>query len=133
MDKNILGKLFLIIALVSVIFAIVCFTLDVGNIEWDESYGGDAYTGIQNAAAETANNLVILNLNITRIAGFAFIITTLTFASIGISLLRGERNSGSNGTPSRIRQYQCSVCMAPINYGDENCEQCGTKILWDLR
>jgi len=44
------------------------FTKDDGAWERSEAYGGDAYTGIQNAAAQTANNVQAL----ARIARFGF-------------------------------------------------------------
>lgn len=41
------------------------------------SYGGDAYTGIQNAAATTANNLKSFDENIGLIASLIFIVAGL--------------------------------------------------------
>lgn len=49
--------LFGLVGLVSTVLSIVCFALDTGSWESSKSYGGDAYTGIQNAAAQTANNV----------------------------------------------------------------------------
>ncbi len=56
---------FMLIGVVSIIFAILCFTYaypvaDRGGYTWYEYYGGDAYTGIQHAAADTANNIYFL-------------------------------------------------------------------------
>ena len=94
-SKNLLATLFIIIAIISFIFAIVCFNMKTeattqASKEWDEYYGGDAYTGIQHAAAQTANNVMYLDENvralsecITTIAGFVFIIVSLVFASLG--------------------------------------------------
>lgn len=42
---------------VSIILGIITFATKVGNYERAETYGGDAYTGIQNAAAQAANNI----------------------------------------------------------------------------
>lgn len=46
-----------IVGLVSSILGIVCFTMDTGSYEMNLQYGGDAYTGIQNASAQAANNV----------------------------------------------------------------------------
>ena len=63
------------VGVIILIFAIVMFALNPNifaprmkeifeedisspSYELDEAYGGDAYTGIQNAAAQTANNLI---------------------------------------------------------------------------
>ena len=47
--------------LLSVIFSFYILSMDAGSTENSFSYGGDAYTGIQNAAAQTANNVHYLN------------------------------------------------------------------------
>jgi len=41
---------------ISLIFSIIIFSMDTGYFESSKMYGGEAYTGIQNAAAQTANN-----------------------------------------------------------------------------
>ncbi len=50
-----------VFGVISLILAIVCFTRETGSYEYNEIYGGDAYTGIQNAAAQSANNVLCLN------------------------------------------------------------------------
>ena len=52
----------------SVVLSIVCFCFSTGGYESSYTYGGDAYTGIQNAAAQTANNVSYLG----DIAKFGF-------------------------------------------------------------
>jgi len=58
--KNTRKTLLILFGIVSLILAIVCFSMDTGGYENYERYGGDAYTGIQNAAAHTSNNILIL-------------------------------------------------------------------------
>lgn len=41
----------------SIIFGACVSAMSTGSVELNERYGGDAYTGIQNAAAQTANNV----------------------------------------------------------------------------
>ena len=43
--------------IISIIFSIVVFGMDDGMFENSVRYGADAYTGMQNAAAQTANNV----------------------------------------------------------------------------
>ena len=45
----------------SIIFSFVVKSSDLGRWETASAYGGDAYTGIQNAAATTASNIRCLN------------------------------------------------------------------------
>lgn len=53
---------------ISVILSIICFCLYDGGYESSYTYGGDAYTGIQNASAQAANNLI----NLADIVKFGF-------------------------------------------------------------
>jgi Predicted membrane protein len=46
---------------VAIHFSNVVQNMSIGYYESDSSYGGDAYTGIQNAAAQTANNVKALS------------------------------------------------------------------------
>lgn len=79
---------FSIIALVAMIFAIICFVSSIDSYrEHVEllSYGGDAYTGIQNAAADTANNVYLLNNSLYFLFGCSFSIVSLVFLALTLS------------------------------------------------
>lgn len=56
MKINLKQILFGLVGLAATVLSIVCFTLDTGSYELGKTYGGDAYTGIQQAAAQAANN-----------------------------------------------------------------------------
>ena len=77
--------------IVSVLFGFIISGMDVGYHESAKSYGGDAYTGIQNAAAQTADNVQDL-CELVR-EGFTFVlfamgaIAVFYFASKIISTL----------------------------------------------
>ena len=58
--KKAYGVMFLLIGIVSVILGMVSFSMETGSYELNVSYGGDAYTGIQNASAQAANNIIYL-------------------------------------------------------------------------
>lgn len=78
----------------SIVLAIVVFCAPDGYWESSERYGGDAYTGIQNAAAQTANNVndlayiariglsSILFVNGIALICFFSMITTITPVSV---------------------------------------------------
>ena len=64
MDKsrktiNIIG---ILAGALSIVMSIVTFCLSTGLSESNSRYGGDAYTGIQNAAAQSANNIMYSNI-----------------------------------------------------------------------
>lgn len=70
----------LISGILSVLFGIIMLAKDVGYYEYSSTYGGDAYTGIQNAAAQTANNVKALS-EIVK-AGFAFVLIAIGLIAI---------------------------------------------------
>lgn len=57
-----------IVGIVSIILSICCFSMDAGEKESNSFYGGDAYTGMQQASAATARNVQSLS----KIARFGF-------------------------------------------------------------
>lgn len=73
------GKLPCILGMVSgalsVIFGLIMTGMSIGSWESTKSYGGDAYTGIQNAAAQTANN--VQDLADIAMNGFAYLLIAL--------------------------------------------------------
>ena len=77
--------LFGITGILSTILSIVCYQMVPGFSESAKTYGGDAYTGIQNAASQTACNvrwlaeIVRFGLgSILLIAGIILIILAIT-------------------------------------------------------
>lgn len=56
------------------------FAQKTGYMEFDKEYGGDAYTGIQNAAAQTASN--VKNLAEATKNGFAFLLIAIGLIAI---------------------------------------------------
>ena len=95
-NKKILSIAFAVLAVVAIVFAVMCFNtstyMNSGDYELHQAYGGDAYTGIQNAAAQTSKNTYYLNLNISKLAniittisGYFFILVGLTFAALAVT------------------------------------------------
>ena len=74
---NIVG---IISGVLSIIFSFVVKGMPIGLYEFSETYGGDAYTGIQNAAAQTAVNVYYL-ADIVRTGLFALLLV------LGIALI----------------------------------------------
>lgn len=87
MNKRVLGGLLMFVAVVSIVFGVVCLCLQTGNMEKTYEYNGDAYTGIQNAAAQTANNVVLLHQSVRMISGFFFILCGLVLGAVGIAVV----------------------------------------------
>lgn len=55
--KIIFASIGVLIGIAAIVFGIVCLSMEPARIVSKEYYGGDAYTGIQHAAAQTATNV----------------------------------------------------------------------------
>jgi len=96
MNKELNKKIFAVgitlIGILAIVFAIIYFCAEPCG--WDhcsyvqkEIYGGDAYTGIQNAAAVTANNINYLDLNLQDATKFFAGCMGVIFLVVGLLLL----------------------------------------------
>ena len=74
-----------LVGVLAVILAIMCFGKSTGYYEISQSYGGDAYTGIQNASAQAANNTQDL-AEIAKFAGGSILLVSglLSIAYFGM-------------------------------------------------
>lgn len=103
--KTFMGIMFIVMAVIALASALIIFFSDYtyyssGIYVSYEYYGGDAYTGIQNAAADTANNVGRLISNTAELEELAqtavalfFVILTLLFVTFGIkNLMEAKTN-----------------------------------------
>ena len=114
---KVVGIMFIVIAVVSLVFSFVCFSFGTGGWESNNTYGGDAYTGIQNAAAQSANNIYKLNENVKIIAGMAFFINSLLFVALGLGKLlkNGGNPAKTNNNPAQPFPGQMQPQIYPGN------------------
>ena len=92
------------------------------------SYGGDAYTGIQNAAAQAANNILDFSFWLFLFFGAAFL-------SVGTTLIRfGKAEMQEKGPQTEATAtpcYYCPKCGASITQNTAVCEKCGQTFDWN--
>ncbi len=107
-------------------------------------YGGDAYTGIQNASADTANNIAKACGILCAVLGFlalssgAMLLNYFNIKKFESSeanrrhneILLALKGNSDNGITSIEEKYICSICDNPIAYGQKKCDHCGSKIDW---
>ena len=93
-------KLIVLLAtgILSIILGIVCFGMDEGYYESSYTYGGDAYTGIQNASAQSANNTRAL-AKITRFGfGSVLLVGGISLVASGLSAFeKDEEKADKDG------------------------------------
>ena len=81
-----------------------------------EKYGGDAYTGIQNAAAYTANNIWRLNHAIQTMFGILLIIIgLLSFSYFLLQLANSSKPKGCKVKPQKKNEPFTAPVAPAIN------------------
>ena len=121
---------YLTIGALCIIFAIVCISDTFyyhgfyTHVSY-EYYGGDAYTGIQQAVADTANNVAEAGSNLAlqldaifEVIGYIFIVMGLLLIANGINglIIRGKYNS--HRQPVKPLQ---GTMYSQDNWCDSNC------------
>lgn len=93
MNRKATAKI-IIAVLIIVLGAVVAYLGGTGElVDFDvyytshETYGGDAYTGIQNAAANTANNVNRLGLFMSNTVEYMFLFGGILIALLGAYML----------------------------------------------
>ena len=76
--------LLIIIGILAIALSIVSFCMDAGYDISYQQYGGDAYTGMQNATARTANNVDYLCKVVKFGFGSILLVSGLTLIVAGI-------------------------------------------------
>lgn len=76
--------LLIIIGILAIALSIVSFCMDAGYYAVYEQYGGDAYTGMQNASARTADNVLYLCKVVKFGFGSILLVSGLTLIVAGI-------------------------------------------------
>lgn len=129
-------SVFLMIGILSVILAIMAFGMDSSAyVNW-KTYGGDAYTGIQNAAAATANNISDLIDVISFCGGSILLVGGLAIIAAAFKMLEetpkkecDDKTDSSLSENERISNYVCPKCGKTIVRGQAQCE-CGQTFDW---
>lgn len=85
--KKWFAMIFLLIGILSVILSISAYGLNYGSYENNKSYGGDAYTGIQNAAAQSANNVIYTTKALAFGTGSILLIVGLSLIALSIQII----------------------------------------------
>ena len=138
MNKKLLKIFGIALGVLTIILAIVVFTQNVGYYESSHSYGGDAYTGIQNASAQAANNVKYVGEMIRFAMGSMMLVMGLAMV-LGSLCIRTEKKTTAvqtpvfaapNGYQAPVTQpdgnWNCSKCSFPNEPDSRFCQNCGT-------
>lgn len=93
---RILYILGIVIGLFSAVMGFITYGLYDGGWEMSQSYGGDAYTGIQNAAAQTANNVQALADIVQFVGGTLLVVLGFTLILVFVKkLLKAKKEKAA--------------------------------------
>lgn len=84
MVQKIRSIVLIVVGIIALGLSIKCFSIDELHYAFESMYGGDAYTGIQNAAAATSKNVKEL-AEIVQF-GFGSILLVMGLGLIGLGL-----------------------------------------------
>ncbi len=84
MSKNIKSIFLMIAGGIAIILSIWCFTMSTGSTSSKNTYGGDAYTGMQNASAQAATNIVDLAAIAKKGFGSILLVAGIVLVIVGI-------------------------------------------------
>lgn len=133
MMKKSLAVVSLIFAVILLVFAFVAFDCEVSVYYPDEAYGGDAYTGIQNATAATARRVATLNNTVALVGGgllmaASFGMFCFSFYQFGKNAPATSQESGKSfpHVEERPRCVQCGSILLSKNA--KYCGVCGMQV-----
>lgn len=85
MARNIRTVILIIIGVISIGLSIRCFSFKELSSEPKSMYGGDAFTGIQNAGAQTSENVMELAKIVQFGFGSVLLVAGLGFLGVGLT------------------------------------------------
>lgn len=127
--RSIAASLCLIFAVVLLVLSINTFDLKVDVSYEFEQYGGDAYTGIQNAAAATAVRTSRVNNTIAYVGGSVLLMGAFAFFAASVWMgARGVEDSQASRKDSTEHQYRQQTLGATIPANYKRCPKCGNRV-----
>lgn len=144
--KKFFTVLLLATGILSISLSVYSFNSLTGTYMNRKEYGGDAYTGIQNAAAQTANNVNEMAEMMSFSFGSILLVggLTLIFSSCNMLISYTQQsstenqsnpyNSQSDTTITAINnadttKFVCSKCGKTVAFGTSSCD-CGQVFDW---
>lgn len=100
MVQKLRSIILIVVGIIALGLSIKCYTIDDLSYESKSMYGGDAFTGIQNAAAMTSKNVKELASIVQIGFGSVLLVMGLTLVGVGMTTPMGARQSNSEPIPT---------------------------------
>lgn len=104
MVQKLRSTVLIVIGIIAIGLSIKCYTIDDLDYESRSMYGGDAYTGIQNAAAMTSRNVKELASIVQFGFGSVLLVMGLSLVGVGLTTPMGARNANSEPVPTNVNE-----------------------------
>ena len=104
MVQKLRSTVLIVIGIIAIGLSIKCYTIDDLDYESRSMYGGDAYTGIQNAAAMTSRNVKELASIVQFEFGSVLLVMGLSLLGVGLTTPMGARNANSEPVPTNVNE-----------------------------
>ena len=94
----------IVVGIIALGLSIKCFSIEDLDYATKSMYGGDAYTGIQNAAAATSKNVKELASIVQFGFGSILLVMGLGLIGLGLTTPTGSSKANSENLPKPIEQ-----------------------------
>lgn len=115
MAKNIRTIIFIVIGVISIGLSIRCFSFKELSSEPKSMYGGDAFTGIQNAGAQTSENVMELAKIVQFGFGSVLLVAGLGFLGVGLTTPMTKKSDEDENEP----ETQDEETLDPVDVSSE--------------
>lgn len=115
MAKNIRTIILIVIGVISIGLSIRCFSFKELSSEPKSMYGGDAFTGIQNAGAQTSENVMELAKIVQFGFGSVLLVAGLGFLGVGLTTPMTKKSDEDETEP----EAQDEETLDPVDVSSE--------------
>ena len=116
--RRVFGALLIALSLIAFTFSSEISSSYTGSWEESLAYGGDAYTGIQNAAAQTANNVTYVGDILAEGFSYLFLLAGFILLACGLyQVIRKDtpvRVVDTNVAPAAVPGVAYAAPVAPV-------------------
>ena len=104
MVQKLRSTVLIVIGIIAIGLSIKCYTIDDLDYESRSMHGGDAFTGIHNAAAMTSRNVKELASIVQFGFGSVLLVMGLSLLGVGLTTPMGARNANSEPVPTNVNE-----------------------------
>lgn len=114
MEQKLRSGILILVGIIALFLSFKCYTIDDLGYESSSMYGGDAYTGIQNAAAKTSQNVKELASIVQFGFGSVLLVMGLTILGFGLTMPMGTNKEVAENAPVDEKPAEDATKETPV-------------------